>query len=69
MRSLSAQEIKLVINEMEKVAGTLDIPIGRHRDAGWIIRNAPINNPPSTKLEKLLKLAKVVVEHMNGGEK
>lgn len=55
--SLTGQEIKLITNEIEQLASALDIPFERRRDAGWILRNAAINNSPSKKLDKLIKLA------------
>jgi len=51
---------------MEKMASTMDIPFGRHRDASWILRNAAINNQPSAKLDKLIKLAGLVEAHSRG---
>lgn len=66
MSSLSDRELKLVISEMEKMASTMDIPFGRHKDASWILRNAAINNEPSTKLDKLIKLAGVIEAHFRG---
>lgn len=66
MSSLSDRELKLVISEMEKVASTMDVPFGRHRDAGWILRNAAINNQPSARLDKLIKLAGIIDAHSKG---
>jgi hypothetical protein len=51
---------------MERMASTMDIPFGRHRDANWILRNAAINNQPSLKLDKLIKLAGVIESHLRG---
>ena len=48
------------------MASTMDIPFGRHKDASWILRNAAINNEPSTKLDKLIKLAGVIEAHFRG---
>lgn len=66
MKGLTPQELFLIKSEMERVASTMDIPISRHKDAGWIIRNAQINNPKSKKLENLIKLAKIVKSHEEG---
>jgi hypothetical protein len=66
MSSLSERDLKLAIGEMENIASTMDIPFSRHRDAGWILRNAAINNQPSIKLDKLIKLAGIIDAHSKG---
>lgn len=62
MNKFSKKEIIAIYNELEKIATTMDIPTFRRRDAGWILRNAAIENPDSKNLPKLIRLAKIIVQ-------
>lgn len=62
MNKFSKKEIIAIYNELEKIATTMDIPPARRRDAGWILRNAAIENPDSKNLQKLMRLARITNE-------
>ena len=62
MNKISQKEIAAIHNELEKIATAMEIPPFRRRDAGWILRNAAIENSNSKNLPKLLKLAKIINE-------
>lgn len=62
MNKFSKKEIIAIYNELEKIATTMEIPPFRRRDAGWILRNAAIENPNSKNLPKLIRLAKIIAE-------
>lgn len=67
MSKLSAAELLAVKGEMERLATSMDIPFQRRRDAGWILRNAPINNADHMYLEKIIKIAKLILSHEGAG--
>ena len=62
MNKFSKKEIIAIYNELEKIATTMEIPLFRRRDAGWILRNAAIENSNSKNLPKLIKLARIISE-------
>ena len=62
MNKFSKKEIIAIYNELEKIATTMEIPPFRRRDAGWILRNAAIENSNSKNLPKLIKLARIISE-------
>lgn len=45
---------------MIRLAEGMDIPVRRVNDAGWIVRNAHINNAGHKDLEILIEVAKSV---------
>lgn len=48
----------LVINELEKLTTSMDVPVFRRTDPGWLLRNVQFNNKDHHNLEKVIKICK-----------
>ena len=48
----------LVINELERLTTSMDVPVFRRSDAGWLLRNVEINNADHPNLNKVIKICK-----------
>lgn len=57
-----------ILDELEKLTSTMNIPFARRRDYRWIIRNGVINNPDDEKMKKVLKICNLLMkgENQNG---
>ena len=50
----------LLLNELDKLASSVDIPIARTKDYHWILRNLMINNKSNKTTEKILQICKLL---------
>ena len=48
----------LVINELERLTTSMDVPVFRRSDVGWLLRNVEINNANHPNLNKVIKICK-----------
>jgi len=48
----------LLINELEKLTTSMDVPVFRRSDPGWLLRNAMFNNKDHPNLNKVIKICK-----------
>lgn len=51
-----------ILDELEKLTSTMNIPFARRRDYRWIIRNVAINNTDDEKIKKVLKICNLLVK-------
>lgn len=49
---------ELVLNELEQLTASMDVPFHRRKDFGWLMRNVQINNPDHVNTQKVLKICK-----------
>jgi len=54
-----------LLNELENLTRQMDVPIHRQKDPDWLLRNAGINNPNHTKLDKVNKICKLLMKEEN----
>ena len=50
----------LLLNELDKLTSSVDIPIARTKDYHWILRNLMINNKSNKTTEKILQICKLL---------
>lgn len=50
----------LLLNELDKLASSINIPILRTKDYNWIFRNLLINNAASKKTDKILQICSLL---------
>ena len=50
----------LLLNELDKLASTIDIPIARTKDHNWILRNVLINNENNKTTQKIIQICQFV---------
>ena len=50
----------LLLNELDKLTSSVDIPIARAKDYRWILRNLMINNKSNKTTEKILQICKLL---------
>ena len=50
----------LLLNELDKLASSIDIPILRTKDYNWISRNLLINNAASKTTDKILQICSLL---------
>lgn len=48
----------LVLNELESLTTSMDVPFHRRRDFSWLMRNVQINNADHSNTAKVLKICK-----------
>ena len=48
----------LLINELEKLTTSMDVPVFRRSDPGWLLRNVIFNNKDHPNLDKVIKICK-----------
>lgn len=48
----------LVLNELESLTTSMDVPFHRRRDFSWLMRNVQINNADHVNTAKVLKICK-----------
>ena len=51
-----------LLNELENLTRTMDIPIQRQKDFRWLMRNAGINNPNHKNLDKINKICQLLMK-------
>lgn len=51
-----------ILDELEKLTSTMNIPFARRRDYRWIIRNVAINNTDDEKIKKVLKICNLLLK-------
>lgn len=49
-----------LLNELENLTRSMDIPFARQKDPSWLLRNAGINNAGHKNLDKLIKICKLL---------
>lgn len=55
-------QINQLLNELEKLTTSMNIPISRRKDYRWIMRNGEILNEGNRNLDKAIKICKVLVK-------
>ena len=57
----------LLLNELDKLASSINIPILRSKDYNWILINLMINNKSSEKTKKILQICQLLKKGENNG--
>lgn len=52
---------KQLLNELENLTRSMDIPLTRQKDPHWLLRNADINNPGHKNLNKIFQICKFLI--------
>ena len=55
-------QISQLLNELENLSTSMNIPISRRKDYRWIMRNGEILNEGNHNLDKAIKICKVLVK-------
>ena len=50
----------LLLNELDKLASQVQIPLLRSKDYNWILRNIMINNETNEKTQKIIKICQLL---------
>jgi hypothetical protein len=45
-----------LLNELENLTISMNIPVGRRKDYGWILRNVQFENQGNRNLDKVIKI-------------
>jgi len=59
----------LLLNELDKLASIIKIPIQRTKDYNWILRNILINNESNKTTRKIIQICKLLKEGENNDYK
>lgn len=59
---LGKTQINQLLNELENLTISMNIPISRRKDYRWIMRNGEILNEGNRNLDKALKICKILVK-------
>lgn len=59
---LDKTQINQLLNELENLTISMNIPISRRKDYRWIMRNGEILNEGNRNLDKALKICKILVK-------
>jgi len=59
--SFSVGVKKQLLNELENLTRSMDIPLARQKDPNWLLRNADINNPGHKNLDKIIRICKFLI--------
>ena len=51
-----------ILDELERLTSSMNIPFARRRDYRWIIRNVAINNTDDEKIKKVLKICNLLLK-------
>ena len=51
-----------ILDELERLASSMNIPFARRKDYRWIIRNVAINNTDDEKIKKVLKICNLLLK-------
>jgi hypothetical protein len=57
----------LLLNELDKLASQVQIPIFRTKDYNWILRNILINNENNAKVQKILQICQLLKKSEDNG--
>ena len=57
----------LLLNELDKLASQVQIPIFRTKDYNWILRNILINNENNVKVQKILQICQLLKKSEDNG--
>lgn len=52
---------KQLLNELENLTKSMDIPLARQQDSHWLLSNADINNPSHKNLDKIIRICKYLI--------
>ncbi len=55
-------QINQLLNELEKLTTSMNIPISRRKDYRWIMRNGEILNEGNRNLDKAIKICKILLK-------
>lgn len=57
-----------LLNELENLTRTMDVPLARQKDPRWLLRNVGINNQSHKNLDKVIRICKFLIskENQNG---
>ena len=50
----------LLLNELDKLASQIHIPVYRTKDYNWILRNIMINNQSTERTQKVIKICQLL---------
>lgn len=51
-----------ILDELERLTSSMNIPFARRKDYRWIIRNVAINNTDDEKIKKVLKICNLLLK-------
>jgi hypothetical protein len=51
-----------LLNELENLTRTMEIPVIRQKDANWLLDNAGVNNQDHKNLEKVVRICKFILK-------
>jgi hypothetical protein len=51
-----------LLDELEKLASSMDIPFARRKDYRWIMRNVSINNTDDKKIKKIITICQLLMK-------
>jgi len=57
----------LLLNELDKLASQVQIPVFRTKDYNWILRNILINNENNVKVQKILQICQLLKKSEDNG--
>lgn len=52
---------KQLLNELENLTKSMDIPLARQQDSHWLLNNADINNLGHKNLDKIIRICKYLI--------
>jgi len=58
----------LLLNELDKLASQIKIPVFRTKDYNWILRNVLINNESNEKVQKVIKICQLLKKGESDGK-
>jgi len=65
MSNLDQKVKQQLLNELENLTRSMNIPFNRQRDANWLLTNACVNNAGHKNLDKIVKICKLLEEGKN----
>lgn len=57
----------LLLNELDKLASSVNIPIARTKDYNWILRNVLINNENNKTTQKIIQICQLLKKGEDNG--
>ena len=57
----------LLLNELDKLASSINIPILKSKDYNWILRNLMINNKNNKTTQKILQICQLLKKGGDNG--
>jgi hypothetical protein len=55
-------QVNQLLNELENLTTSMNIPIARRKDYRWIMRNGEILNEGNRNLDKAIKICKLLLK-------